>query len=94
MGGISNWKNFRSLNDYSIGIELTNPGHRYGYKDYPKKQFDILILVGIRSIFKRKLDINRLRKHAKILIEIGDSGLDPRKTCEDYYFYFIPTKNG
>ena len=61
-------------------------------KDYPKKQFDILILVGIRAIFKRKLDINRLRKHAKVLIEIGDSGLDPRKTCEDYYFYFIPTK--
>ena len=59
--------------------------------NYPKKNYDILILVGIRSISKANLDIERLRKNVKILIEIGDSGIDPRKTYEDYYFYFIPT---
>ncbi len=61
--------------------------------NYPKKNYDILILVGIRSISKRNLNINRLRKKAKILIEIGDDGLDVQKTAEDYYFYFIPTQN-
>lgn len=60
--------------------------------NYPKKNYDILILVGIRSISKANLDIERLRKNVKILIEIGDSGIDPRKTYEDYYFYFIPTE--
>ena len=61
-------------------------------QNYPKKNYDILILVGIRSITKANLDIERLRKNVKILIEIGDSGIDPRKTSEDYYFYFIPTE--
>ncbi len=61
-------------------------------ENYPKKDYDILIIVGIRSIFKKKLDINLLRKNVKILIEIGDSGLDHRRSYEDYYFYFIPTE--
>ena len=60
--------------------------------NYPKKNYDILILVGIRSLSKANLDIERLRKNVKILIEIGDSGIDSRKTYEDYYFYFIPTE--
>ncbi len=59
--------------------------------NYPEKKFDILILCGIRVISKKKLDINRLRQNAKILIEIGDDGIDPARTFEDYYFYFIPT---
>ena len=36
--GISSWKHFKSLNKNSIGIELTNPGHQYGYKKFSKKQ--------------------------------------------------------
>ena len=58
---------------------------------YPEgKKYDILILCGIRVIHKKKLDINLLRKQAKIIIEIGDDGMDPRRTIEDYYFYFNP----
>ena len=36
--GISKWKNYKSLNKNSIGIEITNPGHSFGYKKFPKKQ--------------------------------------------------------
>ncbi len=59
--------------------------------NYPDKEYDILILCGIRVISKQNLEINRLRKYSKILIEIGDDGIDPQRTYEDYYFYFIPT---
>jgi N-acetylmuramoyl-L-alanine amidase len=41
--GVSFWKGRTKLNDYSIGIELANPGHRCGYKDFPQKQIDALI---------------------------------------------------
>ena len=61
--------------------------------NYPKKNYDILILVGIRSISKRKLDTNLIREKAKIIIEIGDDGIGFERYGEDYYFYFIPTKN-
>ena len=36
--GLSNWKNYKYLNKNSIGIEITNPGHQYGYKNFSKKQ--------------------------------------------------------
>ena len=36
--GKSHWKNFKSLNKNSIGIEITNPGHEHGYKKFSQKQ--------------------------------------------------------
>ena len=36
--GKSKWKNYNSLNKNSIGIEITNPGHNFGYKKYSKSQ--------------------------------------------------------
>ena len=31
--GKSSWKNYKSLNQYSIGIEINNPGHQFNYKN-------------------------------------------------------------
>ena len=36
--GKSSWKNFKLLNKFSIGIELVNPGHDFGYRNYSRKQ--------------------------------------------------------
>ena len=36
--GKSSWKNYYPLNKYSIGIEISNPGHQYGYRNFTKKQ--------------------------------------------------------
>ncbi len=36
--GISFWKKFKKINQYSIGIEIHNPGHNYGYEYFNKKQ--------------------------------------------------------
>ena len=40
--GKSFWKDFKSLNKYSIGIEISNPGHQYGYKNFKKEQISSL----------------------------------------------------
>ena len=32
--GISSWKKDKSLNSNSIGIEISNPGHEHGYKNF------------------------------------------------------------
>ena len=37
--GKSRWKNNKNINDYSIGIELENKGHEYGYENFSKKQY-------------------------------------------------------
>ena len=41
--GKSKWKKFKNLNQYSIGIELVNRGHKFGYQEYSKHQIDSLL---------------------------------------------------
>jgi len=36
--GISWWRGHAGLNDRSIGIEIVNPGHEFGYRDFPALQ--------------------------------------------------------
>ena len=41
--GVSSWKGERDINTVSIGIELVNPGHEFGYRDFPEAQFETLV---------------------------------------------------
>lgn len=36
--GVSYWRGCRDLNAHSIGIEMVNPGHEFGYRDFPEPQ--------------------------------------------------------
>ena len=40
--GKSKWKNHKNINDYSIGIELENKGHEFGYESFSKMQYHAL----------------------------------------------------
>ena len=55
--GKSRWGKLSSLNKYSIGIELVNPGHNFGYKKFGKKQISALIQL-IKKLIK-KYNINK-----------------------------------
>ena len=41
--GQSYWRGTSGINDVSIGIELVNPGHEFGYRAYPDAQIDALL---------------------------------------------------
>ena len=38
--GISFWRGRSMLNDTSIGIEIVNPGHEWGYRPFPAQQIE------------------------------------------------------
>ena len=58
--GKSNWKKDKSLNKKSIGIEISNKGHKFGYENYSKKQIKSLIKLAVSPIEISKL-LPRLR---------------------------------
>ncbi len=43
--GKSMWKKYRNLNKNSIGVELVNKGHKYGYQKFTKVQINRLIIL-------------------------------------------------
>ena len=42
--GKSKWKNFINLNNSSLGIELVNRGHRWGYQSFSKEQINLSLI--------------------------------------------------
>jgi N-acetylmuramoyl-L-alanine amidase len=41
--GRSHWRQIDDVNSASIGIEIVNPGHEFGYRPFPDAQIDALI---------------------------------------------------
>ena len=41
--GVASWRGDSNINDRSIGIELVNPGHEYGYRPFPAAQMAALV---------------------------------------------------
>ena len=67
--GKSSWRNFKSLNQNSIGIEITNLGHEFGYKKFYKKQIFSLIKLSKFLIKKYKINYNNILGHSDIAPE-------------------------
>ena len=53
--GESKWKKFKNLNKSSIGIELVNKGHNFGYQNFTKIQ--IISLIELCKKLKKKYNI-------------------------------------
>ena len=67
--GKSSWKNYRSLNQKSIGIEITNPGHEYGYKKFTQKQISSLLKLSRFLIKKYRINSKNILGHSDIAVE-------------------------
>ena len=64
--GKSKWKNLTDLNSQSIGIELVNKGHQFGYENFSKKQITNLILLCKRLVKKYKIKKQNIVGHSDI----------------------------
>ena len=64
--GISFWKNQKNLNKNSIGIEITNKGHQFGYQKYSKNQILSLIRLSKYIIKKYRISKTNILGHSDI----------------------------
>ena len=64
--GKSMWKKNKNLNKYSIGIELANKGHKFGYQKFTKIQIKNLILLCKKLKQKYKIKNQLILGHSDI----------------------------
>ncbi len=64
--GISSWKKDKFLNSNSIGIEISNPGHEYGYKDFSPSQIKSIISLSKKLKKKYKIKKENILGHSDI----------------------------
>tara|TARA_B100001057_G_scaffold264215_1_gene264297 strand:- start:88 stop:828 length:741 start_codon:yes stop_codon:yes gene_type:complete len=64
--GVSSWKRFKSINNNSIGIEISNPGHDFKYKKFSKKQINSVLKLSVFLIKKYKIKSNFILGHSDI----------------------------
>ena len=85
--GRSKWKNFTNLNAHSIGIELINKGHQFGYENFSKKQISKLILLCKFLIKKYKIKKHNILGHSDI------APLRKKDPGEKFPWHFLSKKN-
>ena len=64
--GKSCWGKYKNLNKNSIGIELVNKGHQFGYTNFKKKQLSSLIKICTILIKKYKINKRNVIGHSDI----------------------------
>jgi N-acetylmuramoyl-L-alanine amidase len=64
--GKSFWGKHKSLNQNSIGIEITNPGHKFNYKKFSKKQIYSLLKLSRFLIKKYKIKAKNILGHSDV----------------------------
>ena len=80
--GVSFWKNFKSLNRHSIGIEISNPGHEFNYNNFTQKQINSTLKLSKFLIKKYKIKSKCIVGHSDIS---PDRKKDPGEKFPWYY---------
>ena len=64
--GVSWWHGRGALNDVSVGIELVNPGHEWGYRPFPEPQMAALVELTGRLVERWGIAPDRVVAHSDI----------------------------
>ena len=64
--GESCWRGARDINARSIGIELVNPGHEWGYRDFPVPQMQALIALAQEILTRHPIPPRHVLGHSDV----------------------------
>ena len=64
--GISYWRGRTGLNDVSIGIEIVNPGHEWGYRPFPAAQMRSVITLSQAILTRHPIPARNVVAHSDV----------------------------
>jgi N-acetylmuramoyl-L-alanine amidase len=67
--GLSSWEGATDINSRAIGIEIGNPGHSFGYPDFPDAQIEAVIALGRDIVARRRIRADRVLAHSDVAPE-------------------------
>jgi len=64
--GRSYWRGITDVNSASIGIEIVNPGHEFGYRPFPEAQMDALLPLVADIVKRHRIDRANVVGHSDV----------------------------
>jgi N-acetylmuramoyl-L-alanine amidase len=64
--GVSFWRGTTGVNARSIGVELVNPGHEFGYRPFPERQIAALLELATAIIARHAIPARNVVGHADV----------------------------
>ncbi len=72
--GVSYWAGRTVLNDVSVGIEIVNPGHDWGYRPFPEAQMAVVERLAVDIVARWRIPARRVLAHSDVA---PDRKIDP-----------------
>ncbi len=70
--GISYWRGHSALNERSIGVEIVNPGHEFGYRDFPVLQLAAVCDLCLGILARHAIPARNVVGHSDVAPERKD----------------------
>ncbi len=64
--GVSFWRGARDINSRSVGIEIVNPGHEFGYRAFPDVQIDAVIELSAQIVVRHRIPARNVIAHSDV----------------------------
>ena len=64
--GVSFWRGHSELNGRSIGIEIVNPGHEFGYRDFPVLQLAVVCDLCLSILSRHAIPARNIVAHSDV----------------------------
>jgi N-acetylmuramoyl-L-alanine amidase len=64
--GLSNWRGHTNINQRSVGIEIVNPGHEFGYRPFPAAQMKMVTMLCRDIIARHNIPARNIVAHSDI----------------------------
>ena len=64
--GVASWRGAKDVNARSVGIEIVNPGHEFGYRAFPKAQMSAVVSLALGVLARHPIPARNVVGHSDV----------------------------